>query len=128
MNAKLRATVAIGLGSALLVTIGVAALSVQAQPKAPAAAAACAGGDTGITLPPGFCATVFADNVGNVRHIAVSADGTLYGNLWNGSSYFPRDKPPTDAPTRSPTSARPRPKAPRAAPASGSTRASSMPR
>ena len=96
MNAKLRATVAIGLGSALLVTIGVAALSVQAQPKAPAAAAACAGGDTGITLPPGFCATVFADNVGHVRHIAVSADGTLYGNLWNGSSYFPRDKPPTD--------------------------------
>src|SRR5450432_2241979 len=96
MKAKLKATLVIGLGSVLLVTVG-AGLVVQAQPKAPMAKpAACPGGDTGITLPPGFCATVFADNVGNVRHIAVAADGTVYGNLWNGSSYFPRDKPPTD--------------------------------
>jgi glucose/arabinose dehydrogenase/cytochrome c5 len=101
MKAKLKATLVTGLGTALLLTVGVG-LAVQAQPKAPqnpgmgAKGAACPGGDTGITLPPGFCATVFADNVGNVRHIAVAADGTLYGNLWNGSSYFPRDKAPTD--------------------------------
>jgi glucose/arabinose dehydrogenase len=88
--------IAIGLAAAALLTAG-ATLAVQAQPKAPTAkAAACAGGDTGITLPPGFCATVFADNVGNVRHLAVAADGTVYGNLWNGSTYFPRDKPPAD--------------------------------
>jgi glucose/arabinose dehydrogenase len=95
MNAKLKAAIAIGAGSAILLAMS-AGLAVQAQPKAPAGTAACSGGDTGITLPPGFCATVFADNVGNVRHIAVAADGTLYGNLWNGSSYFPRDKPPAD--------------------------------
>ena len=96
MKAKLKTTLALGLGSALLLTVG-AALTVQAQPKAPAAkAAACAGGDTGITLPPGFCATVFADNVGNVRHIAVAADGTVYGNLWNGSSYFRGTTKPAD--------------------------------
>ena len=53
---------------------------------APALAAAC--GDIGITLPPGFCATIFADNLGNTRHIAVAADGTVYANTWNGSSYF----------------------------------------
>jgi glucose/arabinose dehydrogenase/mono/diheme cytochrome c family protein len=96
MNAKLKAAVVIGAGAAILLAMS-AGLAVQAQPKAPAAGGAiCPGGDTGITLPPGFCATVFADNVGNVRHIAVAADGALYGNLWNGSSYFPRDKAPAD--------------------------------
>jgi glucose/arabinose dehydrogenase len=34
--------------------------------------------DTGITLPKGFCATVFADGLGVARHIAVGADGTVY--------------------------------------------------
>jgi len=87
---------ALGLSGALAVSAA-AALAVQAQPKAPmATSAACPALDSGITLPPGFCATVFADNLGNVRHLAVAADGTVYGNLWNGSSYFPRDKPPVD--------------------------------
>ena len=95
MKAKLTAALATGLGSALLLAIG-AGMGVQAQPKAPMARSACPVGDTGITLPPGFCATVFADNVGNVRHLAVAADGTVYGNLWNGSTYFPRDKVPAD--------------------------------
>jgi glucose/arabinose dehydrogenase/cytochrome c551/c552 len=96
MKSKFVALAATGLGSALLLTVG-AGLAVQAQPKAPATkAAACPGGDTGITLPPGFCATVFADNLGNVRHITVAADGTLYANSWNGSSYFPRSAPAAD--------------------------------
>jgi glucose/arabinose dehydrogenase len=34
--------------------------------------------DTGITLPKGFCATVFADGLGTARHMAVAADGVLY--------------------------------------------------
>jgi glucose/arabinose dehydrogenase len=85
--------VAIGLGAAALITAG----AVQAQPKASMAkASACAGGDTGITLPPGFCATVFADNLGNTRHLAVAADGAVYVNSWNGSSYFPRSTAPAD--------------------------------
>jgi glucose/arabinose dehydrogenase/cytochrome c5 len=101
MKAKLKAALATGAGSALVLMLATG-LAVQAQPKAPlnqgtgAKPATCPGGDTGITLPPGFCATVFADNVGNVRHLAVAADGTVYGNLWNGSSYFPRDKVPAD--------------------------------
>jgi hypothetical protein len=33
-------------------------------------------------LPPDFCATVFADNLGQARHIAVDADGTVYVNTW----------------------------------------------
>ena len=88
MSVKHRTAAAVGLGSALLLALG-ATFSVQAQPKAPSAkAAACPGGDMGITLPPGFCATIFADNLGNTRHIVVAADGTLYANNRNGSSYF----------------------------------------
>src|SRR6202000_3238585 len=59
----------------------------HAAPAGPAASGAC-NKDIGITLPPGFCATVFADNLGNTRHLVVSADGTVYANTWNGSSYF----------------------------------------
>lgn len=46
---------------------------------APASAAGC---DTaGLTLPAGFCATVFAADSGQPRHIAVGPDGTVYANL-----------------------------------------------
>lgn len=34
--------------------------------------------DTGISVPAGFCATVFADHLGPARHIAVGPDGTVY--------------------------------------------------
>jgi len=34
--------------------------------------------DTGITLPSGFCATVFADGLGVARHMVVAPDGVLY--------------------------------------------------
>src|ERR1700722_4579863 len=56
-------------------------------------AGTCPGGDTGITLSPGFCATVFADNLGHVRHLAVAADGTVYANTWSGR-YYHNDTPP----------------------------------
>jgi len=39
----------------------------------------------GITLPAGFCATVFADNLGVARNIAVAADGTVYVALQKSS-------------------------------------------
>jgi hypothetical protein len=34
----------------------------------------------GITLPPGFCATVFADNIGHARHLVVAPNGVVYVN------------------------------------------------
>ncbi|HEY8127989.1 MAG TPA: PQQ-dependent sugar dehydrogenase [Hyphomicrobium sp.] len=40
----------------------------------------CPDGNAGLTLPKGFCATIFADHVGAPRHMAVGADGTLYVN------------------------------------------------
>ena len=57
-----------------------------------AAANACAG-DSGITLSPGFCATVFADNLGHVRHMVVAPNGVLYVNTWSGR-YYRNDTPP----------------------------------
>jgi glucose/arabinose dehydrogenase len=58
---------------------------------------AAAGGpvcsDAGLTLPDGFCATVFADSIGHARHLAVSPNGTVYVNTWSGK-YYGDDTPP----------------------------------
>ena len=35
-----------------------------------------------LEVPPGFCATEFAPNVGPVRHLAVSARGVVYAASW----------------------------------------------
>lgn len=53
---------------------------------------ACPGGDPGITLPSGFCATIFADGVGHARHIAVADNGVVYVNTWSGRYYGKRGK------------------------------------
>jgi glucose/arabinose dehydrogenase len=53
----------------------------------------CTGDNTGITLSPGFCATVFADNIGHVRHMVVAPNGALYVNTWSGR-YYHNDTPP----------------------------------
>ena len=57
------------------------------------AAEACPQTDTGITVPPGFCATVFADNIGHARQMVVAPDGTVYVNTWSGV-YYNNDTPP----------------------------------
>src|SRR4029078_11000677 len=56
-------------------------------------AVSCSGKDPGITLPPGFCATVFADNLGHARHLTVTSHGVVYVNTWSGL-YYGNDKPP----------------------------------
>ena len=47
----------------------------------------CAGNNGGLTLPPGFCATVFADTLGHPRHIVVNSNGDVYINTWSGRYY-----------------------------------------
>ena len=54
---------------------------------------ACPSNDSGLKLPAGFCATIFADNLGHARHMAVSASGVVYVNTWSGS-YFPNSPAP----------------------------------
>jgi glucose/arabinose dehydrogenase len=43
--------------------------------------------NTGITVPAGFCATVFADSLGHVRDIAIAPNGDVFVNTWSGK-YF----------------------------------------
>src|SRR2546427_2020145 len=54
----------------------------------------CADDNGGITLPAGFCATVFADNIGHARHLVVAPNGVVYVNTWSGR-YYGNDTPPT---------------------------------
>ena len=49
--------------------------------------AACGTDNGGITLPNGFCATVFADTIGHARHIVVASNGDVYVNTWSGPYY-----------------------------------------
>src|SRR6201995_1181006 len=53
----------------------------------------CPSSDSGITLPPGFCVTVFADNIGHARHLVVAPNGVVYVNTWSGR-YYGNDTPP----------------------------------
>ncbi|HEV3277758.1 MAG TPA: c-type cytochrome [Terriglobia bacterium] len=47
----------------------------------------CPGDDTGLKLPAGFCATVFADGIGHARHLVVGPNGVVYVNTWSGDYY-----------------------------------------
>lgn len=55
-------------------------------------ASSCPGDNGGLSLPKGFCATVFADGIGHARQLAVGADGTVYVNTWSGR-YYKNDEP-----------------------------------
>ena len=92
-----------GIRTLGLFTVRVAVLLAGAYTSAGAAtesnasaqndAVSCPGKDPGITLPPGFCATVFADNLGHARHLTVTSNGVVYVNTWSGL-YYGNDKPP----------------------------------
>jgi len=70
-------------------------MSVRAALPAAAAAATSGNGcpNAGLKLPPGFCATVFADQLGHSRHLAVASNGLVYVNTWSGR-YFGNQPPP----------------------------------
>src|ERR1700683_3266406 len=53
---------------------------------------ACPNDDSALKLPPGFCATVFADGIGHARHLVVSPTGLVYVNTWSGT-YYGKDVP-----------------------------------
>ncbi len=80
-------------GSLALAAAGLCASTFGLSMPAWAQAASCPGDDPGITLSPGFCATIFADNLGHVRHMSFAPDGVLYANTWSGR-YFRYDKTP----------------------------------
>jgi glucose/arabinose dehydrogenase/mono/diheme cytochrome c family protein len=53
---------------------------------------ACPRDDSGLKLPAGFCATVFADGIGHARHMVVAPNGVVYVNTWSGR-YYGNDTP-----------------------------------
>ena len=57
------------LAALLFVVVGCA--------KKPATTSTTGGCDTSIKLPPGFCATVFADSAGPARHLVVRKNGDV---------------------------------------------------
>ena len=78
-------TTLIGLGCAMSssstttsTTMGVA---TEATPGG--GRVACATTLVGITLPAGFCATVFADSLGGARHMTVAANGDVFVSITN---------------------------------------------
>jgi glucose/arabinose dehydrogenase len=50
----------------------------EARAPKPPPLASCDADNGGITLAAGFCATIFADNLGAARHIAVRPNGDVY--------------------------------------------------
>ena len=63
-----------------------------AHAGAAAAAGACPGEQSGLTLPTGFCATIFADDIGHARHLVVAANGVRLCQYMVGV-YFGNDVP-----------------------------------
>ncbi len=64
----------------------------QPKPAAEAKGEACPNDESGLKLPAGFCATVFADDIGHARHMVVAPSGVLYVNTWSGR-YYGNDTP-----------------------------------
>lgn len=65
--------------------------SSGASPATPAAACANNGA---ILLPPGFCASIFADSLGNARYLAIADNGDVYVSV---EGTRPNQKTPTPA-------------------------------
>ena len=78
---------------ALSVGIALAAADSRSAAGIEVDGAGCPNDDSGLQLPPGFCATVFADNIGHSRHMVVAPNGVVYVNTWSGS-YFPPGETP----------------------------------
>ncbi len=57
--------------------------------------AVCPTDDTALTLPPGFCASIFADDLGHARHLVVAPNGVVYVNTRAGRNSADA-KPPAD--------------------------------
>jgi glucose/arabinose dehydrogenase/mono/diheme cytochrome c family protein len=79
---------------AVLCAVCTGGTPASAQPPvAPHAnGSACPQSDSGLKLPAGFCATIFADGIGHARHMVVAPDGVVYVNTWSGR-YYGNDTP-----------------------------------
>ena len=92
MLAVTRNSIAAALLQTTFLPLAVSALAAQPHSAVQAKARSCDAGNGGITLPQGFCATIFADNIGHARHLVVAPNGVVYVNTWSGR-YYGNDTP-----------------------------------
>jgi glucose/arabinose dehydrogenase/mono/diheme cytochrome c family protein len=88
-----RLSVIASLSGLAILSSATGSVSAAAPAATPATDSKCTGGNVGIVLSPGFCATVFADNIGHARHLVVAPNGVVYVNTWSGR-YYKNDTPP----------------------------------
>jgi glucose/arabinose dehydrogenase/mono/diheme cytochrome c family protein len=79
--------------AALALFVALVSTGTQSNSANPRKGARCPN-DTGLRLPSGFCATVFADGIGHARHLVVAPDGVVYVNTWSGRYYGNRPPHP----------------------------------
>jgi glucose/arabinose dehydrogenase len=65
---------------------GGASLAASSPATSANAQKGCDPGNGGLTLPEGFCASVFADNLGHPRHLVVAPNGDVYVNTTSSKS------------------------------------------
>src|SRR5277367_2414661 len=80
------AALVLGIFTALFVVVG-SGLAHLDHSTVRAASTACPSDDSGLKLPPGFCATIFADGIGHARHLVVAPNNVVYLNTWSGGYY-----------------------------------------
>src|ERR1700722_1781620 len=68
----------------LVLATAAAAILLSRSAVRAAAPIACDPDNGGLTLPPGFCALVVANNLGEARHAVAAPNGDLYVALLNG--------------------------------------------
>jgi glucose/arabinose dehydrogenase/mono/diheme cytochrome c family protein len=93
-NEPMKKTLLFAFLAIAAIGVGVSLMPAQKQSDRDARAnsQACPNDDSGLTLPPGFCATVFADGIGHTRHMVTAPNGVLYVNTWSGR-YYGNDTP-----------------------------------
>src|SRR4051812_4431385 len=72
----MRMPIVIASVAAVVLGGGLVAVKSRHVPR-PAASPQCSPDDGDITLPPGFCASIFADEIGVARHMVVAPNGDL---------------------------------------------------
>ena len=78
--------------AAISVAVSMADRQGNSVSASSATGSVCSSQDSGLKLPPGFCATVFADGMGHARHLVVAPSGVVYVNTWSGR-YYPPNQP-----------------------------------
>jgi glucose/arabinose dehydrogenase len=69
--------------------------AASSDSTAAASTVSCAPGNGGISLPAGFCATVFADSVGGPRHVVIASNGDVFVAVQTAPSPVEKGAAPT---------------------------------